>query len=107
MPRIPTTTITPTTIRMTFRAPPPEAGAGAADTGGTGTAGGTEPTAGGGATGGSEEARIAAPHLVQNRVPGTMLVPQALQNAISHLIRMLFQRVGASIPQIGGEGERD
>jgi hypothetical protein len=32
------------------------------------------------------EARMGAPHLLQNRVPGAMLVPQELQNAIRHLL---------------------
>jgi len=49
---------------------------------------------------GSEEARIAAPHLLQNLVPGTMLVPQELQNAIDHLMPCKLRAVGASIPQI-------
>jgi hypothetical protein len=56
---------------------------------------------------GSEEARIAAPHLLQNLVPGTMLVPQELQNAIDHLMPCKLQAVGASIPQIEREAERE
>lgn len=35
--------------------------------------------------GGRVEARIGAPHLLQKRIPGLMVVPQELQNAISYL----------------------
>jgi hypothetical protein len=51
---------------------------------------------------GSVEARMGAPHLLQNLVPGTIFVPQELQNAINHLICMRLYTFGASIPQIGG-----
>jgi hypothetical protein len=45
-----------------------------------------DPAMTGGATfGGSEEESIAAPHLLQNRIPGARLAPQELQNAIHHL----------------------
>src|ERR1700683_445039 len=82
MPRIPTRMITPTTMRMALRAPPPpEVGAGAEATGGAGRAGDASGAAGAGA-----EVSTAAPHLLQNRVPGSMLVPHELQNAIGHLI---------------------
>src|SRR5580658_1410976 len=76
-PTIPNSTITPTTIRMAFRAPPPEAGAGV----GVGATGGTAPMAAGAGDGES----IAAPHLLQNLVPGAILAPQELQNAMGHL----------------------
>src|ERR1039458_2072743 len=85
--RIATSTTRPTTIRIALRAPPPEVGAGVEATGGVEGAGGAEPTAAGGATAGAGDgARTAAPHLLQNLVPGTILVPQELQNAIGHLI---------------------
>jgi hypothetical protein len=35
--------------------------------------------------GAGDEASIAAPHLLQNRIPGARLAPQELQNAIHHL----------------------
>jgi hypothetical protein len=44
--------------------------------------------------------------LLQKRVPGTILVPQELQNAINHLIPLDQSAVGASIPQIEREPER-
>src|SRR5579863_8031970 len=77
-PRIPTNTTTATTMRMTLRAPPPAAGTGGAVTTG-GVGGVTDGTAPAGA---AAEPRIAAPHLLQNRVPGLRLAPQELQNAM-------------------------
>ena len=75
--------ITPTTIRMAFRAAPLEGGAGVA---GAGVTGGAEPATIGGVTAGAgDEASMAAPHLLQNRVPEMMLAPQELQNAMGHL----------------------
>jgi hypothetical protein len=74
----------PTAIRMILSAPPPwlELAAGAEGTGNV------EPAAPLGATlGAGDEATIAAPHWLQKLVPGTMLAPQELQNAINHLIR--------------------
>jgi hypothetical protein len=94
----------PTAIRIILRAPPPWLEL----VGGWEGAGMVAPAATGPATGvGSEEARIAAPHLLQNLVPGTMLVPQELQNAIDHLMPCKLQAVGASIPQIEREAERE
>jgi hypothetical protein len=71
-------------IRMAFKAPPPDGGGGSAT--GTVTAGfGTEPAAGAAvAAEAGEEARIAAPHLLQNLAPEAILAPQELQNAMAH-----------------------
>ena len=68
-----------------------------------------EPTVAGGVTfGGSDEASIAAPHLLQKRVPGVIFAPQELQNAINHLMPMQCNtRGGGSIPQIEVEAECD
>ncbi len=57
------------------------------------------------AVGTGDEASIAAPHLLQNLIPGAMLAPQELQNAISHLIGIRCRGVRESISQI--EAERD
>src|SRR5580704_13041142 len=93
-PRTPTRAITPTMIRMAFSAPPPEVDAGA------GTGGGTEPAA----TGAGDEDSTAAPHLLQNLVPGVMLVPQELQNAMSHLVRAQGCRLSARVYRRNGGG---
>src|ERR1700686_1294200 len=87
MPRIPTRTITATTIKITLRAllPPVGAGAGAVD----------------GMPAVAAPAATAAPHLLQNFVPGFRVAPQELQNAISHLVSAVGKIDGASIPQIG------
>src|SRR5579863_5405652 len=92
-PRIPTKTTTATTMRMTLSAPPPAAGTGGAATT-AGVGGATDGTA---TPGAAAEPRIAAPHLLQNRVPRVRLAPQELQNAMvpSHK----FLPVGASISQ--------
>src|SRR5271170_4690677 len=98
------TTMTPTTIRMTLRALLPELGAAAAAAGGTGAAGGVPAGATGEAVvGGSVEARIGAPHLLQNLVPAVMFAPQELQNAIVHLTESCER---ASIPQIRRRKQR-
>src|ERR1700722_4088164 len=89
MPRIPTRTMTATTIRITLRAllPPVGAVAGAVE---------VAPEI-------AIPAGTAAPHLLQNFVPGFRVAPQELQNAISHLVSALGKIVGASIPQIGNK----
>src|SRR6202162_5491128 len=104
-PRIPTSTITPTTIRIAFNAPPPEDGAGVA-TGGVEGVGGAEPTAGGDARGGSVDVSTAAPHLLQKRVPATILAPQELQNAIRHLQKCRLRTVGAVYRRLAGKRDR-
>ena len=48
--------------------------------------------------------RMAAPHWLQKRVPGTMFAPQELQNAMGITSR---KTVGASISHIGEEAQRD
>src|SRR6202162_6042378 len=103
-PRIPTSTITPTTIRIAFRAPPPEDCAGVA-AGGVEGVGGIEP-AGGGATGGSVDVSTAAAHLLQQRVPGTIFAPQELQNAIRHLQKCRLRTVGAVYRRLAGKRDR-
>src|SRR5215471_18969066 len=72
-PRIPSTTITATTIKTIFRALLLCAGVAGAG-GAAGVA--AEPTTAAG---------TAAPHLGQNRAPGPIFVPQELQKAIDHL----------------------
>jgi hypothetical protein len=64
--------------------------------------GGTVPAAG---EAGSVEARMGAPHLLQKRLPGVILVPQALQNAIDYLATINQGEVGASISHIVGNAE--
>jgi hypothetical protein len=75
-------TITATTIRMIFRAllPPVGVGAGADGVGG-------ELTLEAGAPAATGAAATAAPHLLQNFVPGFRVAPQELQNAIRHLVK--------------------
>src|ERR1700686_5754888 len=93
MPRIPTRTMTATTIRITLRAllPPVGAGAGAVE---------VAPEI-------AVPAGTAAPHLLQNFVPGFRVAPQELQNAISHLVNGVGRIDGASIPQIGNKERAD
>ena len=67
-------TITATTMRITLRALPPPVGAGAGGGAVDVTPGEDAPTA------------TAAPHLLQNFVPGFRVAPQELQNAINHLV---------------------
>src|ERR1700734_74866 len=82
--RIPKSTNTPTTMRMTLSAPPPCP----AVAGGTEPAETAEPAVAGLATfGAGEEAITAAPHWLQNRIPGARLAPHLLQNAIGHLVQ--------------------
>src|ERR1700693_4422448 len=90
-PRMQMPTMTATTIRTTLRAllPPVGAGAGAAVVEATAAADGPAATA--------------APHLLQNFVPGFRVAPQELQNAISHLVSGVGRIDGASIPQIGNK----
>src|SRR5580700_4699216 len=66
-PRIPMRTITPTMMRIILRALLP-------------------PAVGGGATGAATVPETAAPHLLQNFVPGVRFAPQELQKAMSHLV---------------------
>jgi hypothetical protein len=78
----PSRMITPTAIRMTLSAPLPwPAFAGGTEVAGTGL-----PVAGLAKFDAGEEASTAAPHLLQNRIPGVRLAPQELQNAINHLM---------------------
>lgn len=53
---------------------------------------------------GGESIITAAPHLLQKRVPGVILAPQELQNAMDHLDwsdnESNKETLGASIPQI-------
>src|SRR5438477_8153112 len=90
MPRIPMTTMTATTIRIILRALLPPVGAGGAGIGGR--AADVAPGA----------VATAAPHLLQNWVPGLSVAPQELQNAISHLLGGDVSARRASIPQVGG-----
>ena len=53
--------------------------------GGEGAGGAEAEEAAGAAAGAGVEASMAAPHLLQNRVPGVILAPQELQNAMGHL----------------------
>jgi hypothetical protein len=75
-------TITATTIRMIFRAllPPVGVGAGADGVGDELTLEAVAPV-------GTGAAATAAPHLLQNFVPGFRVAPQELQNAIRHLVK--------------------
>src|SRR5271167_4842715 len=89
-PRIPTTTMTATTIRMILRALlPPVVGVGG---GGVGAPPGAD-----------GPAATAAPHLLQNFVSAVRVAPQELQNAISHLVGRDISTRRESIPQIGLE----
>ena len=72
-----------TMIRTILRALLLPAGGGA-----TGTGVGTDAgVAGDAPTGGRVLAMMGTPHLLQNRVPGTIVAPQELQNAINHLVQ--------------------
>src|SRR5690348_8382706 len=74
-----------TTSRMTFSAPPPDAGAvgeGAVAAAGLAAAATNPPSATGD---GPAVPAIAAPHLVQNFADPSNVAPQDVQNAISHL----------------------
>src|SRR5271166_3950817 len=74
-------TIAATTIRMILSALlPPVVGAG-----GGGAAGAACGVGAPGELPGRVDARTGAPHLLQNRIPGVMVVPQELQNAIHYL----------------------
>src|ERR1700687_6240182 len=92
-PRIQTPTSTATTIRTTLRALLPPVGAVA----GTGA---VEVTPGADSPGAT-----AAPHLLQNFVPGFRVAPQELQNAIVTSWPVVRGIDGASIPQIAGKSE--
>src|SRR5258708_15167379 len=69
--RTPMTTMMATTIRMPLSAPPPPLVAGAAE--------GVVATF-------VAASGTAAPHLLQNFVPGVSVAPQELQNAMGHLV---------------------
>src|ERR1700722_11907353 len=83
IPSMPSKKMTPTTIRMILRTPPPWAGGCA--TGGVGTA----------ETGGDAIAPAIgteAPHLGQKRVPAARVVPQELQKAMGHLVSIFYAK---------------
>ena len=87
---MPIRTITPMTMRMILRAPPPLLF--------VATAGGGGATATGWRQMRGSSCHGTLPHLLQNLVPSLSVAPQELQNAISHLAADDSPR-RASIPQ--------
>src|SRR6202158_6606591 len=99
MPRIQTPTSTATTIRTTLRALLPPVG--------TVAAGGVVEVAPPAVDVAAVDVpgATAAPHLLQNFVPGFRVAPQELQNAIVTSWPVVRGIDGASIPQIAGKSE--
>jgi len=62
-----------------------------------GAAGGEPGAIVGVTVGAADEANMAAPHLLQNLVPGTRPAPQELQNAMGYLIGKLGCRQSARV----------
>src|SRR6202051_3305748 len=97
-PRIQTPTSTAPTIRTTLRALLPPVGAVAG-------AGAVEVAPAVGVAAVDVPGATAAPHLLQNFVPGFRVAPQELQNAIVTSWPVVRGIDGASIPQIAGKSE--